>query len=389
MNKKRKAGKERRRDRLTPLPEHIIHHILSFLDTRSAVQTSVLSRSWRSAWKYVPALHFNQYSFQHYSSFHLYVRKVLSLRHPLNLSTVKFVDDECRSDGRDDSLVIRVIQYALSHDAQHLVIYHGNDITSADIYRFSDLFGSISNCDLKVLVLDGFDLDSGFGSPHGFRMLTNLILEACMVAGQDLEPFSNFPCLQHLVLSDFHSDERNCSMKIYGLELLSLKLHTVCFSSIDIDVPKLEFLSIWDDEVEMGYLSFSNLSLPSLQHADIRLHGDLDCIEETKEYMMPQLIYLFQGLHNAKSLKLYEDTTIPVMLLWLFLLEIKFISFVLFGGLVWWKVEDFWLCLFLREEDFCGREWKLKTKEGFFILSFGFLYFLALCFSFVHNQAYL
>ncbi|CAN0879068.1 Putative F-box/FBD/LRR-repeat protein At4g00315 [Linum grandiflorum] len=48
-------------DRLSNLPEAVIHHILSFLDTKSAVQTSVLSRQWKSSWKYLAVLEFDGY----------------------------------------------------------------------------------------------------------------------------------------------------------------------------------------------------------------------------------------------------------------------------------------------------------------------------------------
>ncbi|KAK4846400.1 hypothetical protein QYF36_016819 [Acer negundo] len=40
-------------DRLSNLPDPIIHHILSLTDTKYAVQTSVLSKMWRHKWKYV------------------------------------------------------------------------------------------------------------------------------------------------------------------------------------------------------------------------------------------------------------------------------------------------------------------------------------------------
>ncbi|CAN0879839.1 Putative F-box/LRR-repeat protein At4g13960 [Linum grandiflorum] len=43
-----KGGDDSSIDRLSNLPEEVIHHILSFLDTKSAVQTSVLSQRWRS-----------------------------------------------------------------------------------------------------------------------------------------------------------------------------------------------------------------------------------------------------------------------------------------------------------------------------------------------------
>ncbi|CAI0374519.1 unnamed protein product [Linum tenue] len=37
--------------RFDDLPDHILHHILGFLDIKFAVGTSSLSRRWRSTWK--------------------------------------------------------------------------------------------------------------------------------------------------------------------------------------------------------------------------------------------------------------------------------------------------------------------------------------------------
>ncbi|CAN0891399.1 F-box/LRR-repeat protein 25 [Linum grandiflorum] len=51
-------------DRLSDLPDSILHHILSLVndDTRYSVRTSVLSKRWTSVWKYIPALTFNRSS---------------------------------------------------------------------------------------------------------------------------------------------------------------------------------------------------------------------------------------------------------------------------------------------------------------------------------------
>lgn len=46
-------------DRISVLPESIIHYILSFLPTKKAVVTSVLSSSWKFHWKFVHNLDFN------------------------------------------------------------------------------------------------------------------------------------------------------------------------------------------------------------------------------------------------------------------------------------------------------------------------------------------
>ncbi|CAI0441633.1 unnamed protein product [Linum tenue] len=79
-------------DRLGHLPEHIIHHILSFRDTKSVVQTSVLLRAWRSAWKHVANIDLRSDSFEEYPSFRTFVSQVLSLRYKLNVQKLSYID---------------------------------------------------------------------------------------------------------------------------------------------------------------------------------------------------------------------------------------------------------------------------------------------------------
>ncbi|GAB2277851.1 hypothetical protein Dimus_012554 [Dionaea muscipula] len=47
-------------DRLSSLPDSVIGHILSFLDTKSAVQTSILSRRWTYLYTFSTNLHFSK-----------------------------------------------------------------------------------------------------------------------------------------------------------------------------------------------------------------------------------------------------------------------------------------------------------------------------------------
>ncbi|KAK2990256.1 hypothetical protein RJ640_014708 [Escallonia rubra] len=47
-------------DRISQLPELILHHILSFLPTKEAARTSALSKTWLSAWSTNPILDFDQ-----------------------------------------------------------------------------------------------------------------------------------------------------------------------------------------------------------------------------------------------------------------------------------------------------------------------------------------
>lgn len=45
-------GKDKSRTVINELPDHILQHIISFLPTKLAVQTSVISRRWKSLWRH-------------------------------------------------------------------------------------------------------------------------------------------------------------------------------------------------------------------------------------------------------------------------------------------------------------------------------------------------
>ncbi|KAI3897042.1 hypothetical protein MKX03_015866 [Papaver bracteatum] len=49
------------RDRISELPDHLIHHILSFLPIKSIASTTVLSREWNNLWLSLPILYFTQW----------------------------------------------------------------------------------------------------------------------------------------------------------------------------------------------------------------------------------------------------------------------------------------------------------------------------------------
>ena len=52
------------KDRISKLPEFIIHHILSFLPTKAVVKTSLLSKRWNGFTSSYPVLDFNEDYFQ-------------------------------------------------------------------------------------------------------------------------------------------------------------------------------------------------------------------------------------------------------------------------------------------------------------------------------------
>ncbi|KAJ4759951.1 hypothetical protein LUZ62_070326 [Rhynchospora pubera] len=77
-------------DRLSSLPDDILIHILSFLRTREAVQTCILSKRWRNTWASVPVLNFHVSDYNENESwkFDQFVNGVLENRGPALLDTI-------------------------------------------------------------------------------------------------------------------------------------------------------------------------------------------------------------------------------------------------------------------------------------------------------------
>ncbi|CAN0841151.1 Putative F-box/FBD/LRR-repeat protein At4g13965 [Linum grandiflorum] len=308
-------------DRLSYLPDFVIHHILSFLDSKCVVQTSVLSRVWKCVWKHVPVLNFRRDSFRNDQSFLWFVHNFLAFRYQLiGVCKMSFIDElSSLWKPRYKDMFGRVMEYASSHGNRHLVL------CLQSRYTFSQLFGPTMS--FKTLELRCMDIPSGFGS-SSFKKLTTLNLEQCLLCNDQEGVFdliSNFPSLMNLVISDCEWDHRPIrpsiakrkSMKDYlyptkiiGPELRSLKLDRV--SNTEVVAPRLEFFSLefFVPYVNYGgwnFQGFSELNIPSLVHADILVLESFVFFRENEQKMELYLDNLFQGLHNAISLVIRCD----------------------------------------------------------------------------------
>ncbi|XP_066334003.1 F-box/LRR-repeat protein At3g59190-like [Miscanthus floridulus] len=85
MNKK--AAGACGEDRISDLPDGVLHHVLSLLPVQQAVQTSVLARRWRHLWKGVPALRLvgPKTRFATAQDFHRFVNRLIAVRGHLPL----------------------------------------------------------------------------------------------------------------------------------------------------------------------------------------------------------------------------------------------------------------------------------------------------------------
>lgn len=104
-------------DKLSSLPDCILIHILSFLDTKSAIQTSVLSKRYRLLWTSLPCLDFKFHgcSVDRFMSF---VNHVLERREHSNLSMFRL----SLKTQVNSAFLENCIAYAAKHKVEHLRI---------------------------------------------------------------------------------------------------------------------------------------------------------------------------------------------------------------------------------------------------------------------------
>ena len=77
-------------DRLSNLPQDILHYILSFLEIRDVIQLSRFSRRWRRVWKSMPYLNFDQTPSESKDRFIRFAWSVLSLRDGFDMKRFRF-----------------------------------------------------------------------------------------------------------------------------------------------------------------------------------------------------------------------------------------------------------------------------------------------------------
>ncbi|XP_071707698.1 F-box/LRR-repeat protein 13-like isoform X2 [Rutidosis leptorrhynchoides] len=158
-------------DRISQLPESVVHHILSFLNSpRDLVRISVLSREWFAITASLPYLEFNIHHFELYERnvFFNYVAYTISRFRNQNfcLHTFKITIDEFR-DPKEVDAIDECLGLMLKKCMQVLVI---NDVSHRmSRYRLPDVILSISSltsltikhCDLpSSLMVDGVKFKS-------------------------------------------------------------------------------------------------------------------------------------------------------------------------------------------------------------------------------------
>ncbi|CAI0496738.1 unnamed protein product [Linum tenue] len=173
-------------DRLSSLPDHVLHHLLSFIvESRFSVQTSVLSRRWRPLWEHVPRLTLRANLSTIASTFARYVDALLSARPDgSNVDEINYCDLEF--SGNTEPLH-KFIQFAASRRCRELFVTAVTDLQPYFLAPLAD------NSNLTTLELRAARLGTGF---DGFSSLRVLHLDEVSLpcsSAADLDLFVGFP----------------------------------------------------------------------------------------------------------------------------------------------------------------------------------------------------
>jgi len=260
-------------DMISDLSDDVLIHILSSLNTKKAVQTSILSKRWTNLWKTLPMLILSTRNFSTEESFQEFASQILSLRDDsTSIHTLCFH----HTFNLKASLFQRIVKYAISHNVQHLLIDISRHITDFPSFFFSchtltslDLFGlghtifpnSLNSPSLTNLSLRYFAFrcnDDGFVDPFStLKMLNTLLIAGCKVLGAQNLCISSTKLINLTIMYPQKESESS-----FGIELYAPSLHTFAFTGRHIQKlfgSKLVFSSIKHVNIDLLWPWESNL----------------------------------------------------------------------------------------------------------------------------------
>ncbi|KAM7492307.1 hypothetical protein LguiA_035228 [Lonicera macranthoides] len=237
---------------LDDLPEKLLLHILSFLPTQEAIQTTVISPKWRNLWSFLPCLSFDQKLFSPDET------PSLTLQFFISFITRTLVHRSSHSDIHSLTLTLHFtadlrpyhshinsyIRYAVAHNAKSLTIAFQSKYIrwfvspeNDAVYDFQ--FSLLKNSAVRILSLDRCNLT--IVSTQSVALSTIYLHEVQLTDAMILELFS--VCV--------------------NLESLSM-YQCVGMKDIEIVSSKLKDLTLFTFECDEGSLKINAPNLGSL-----------------------------------------------------------------------------------------------------------------------------
>lgn len=216
-------------DRISKLPDDLINHILSYVDSKVAVKTMLLSKRWVNVWTTLSSLSFESELLYKYEKFAKFFFKYRNQQCDISKVTINCF---CGSE----RMLTMCLDYVLSHNAEHLSIKKGDFADSPRLNSARVTTLKLENC-INLCSADDWSLPS----------LTCLYLENVLFGNK----ISRFDNLKDLTLVENEKSSEIITINCPNLQSLSLKLvhpHTLIVSA-----PSLSYLSLRSIYVPAGF----------------------------------------------------------------------------------------------------------------------------------------
>ncbi|PIN09293.1 hypothetical protein CDL12_18124 [Handroanthus impetiginosus] len=301
-------------DRLSSLPDSILCLVLSYLDTKSVVRTSVLAKRYKLLWTLSPCLDFTLFEFNdpystpvfpHFKnslavSLESYVFHVLHSREHSNLTSFRLsLHKEVNAE-----FIETCVEYAAQHKVQHLKLrgfVKRNAVTLPEMLLTSS---SLLSLHLHNATSYSIELPKSVNLPN----LKVLCLKNFEFSDKNYngELFSGCPNLETLVLSNLDVN----FLELKNLEIRYWRSPWRCFDEhmINVNAPKLAFFKF------QGHLARVNFkeNLSCLEQACIDLCYPTACklvnATERKQKASERFVGMLRCISNVKFVSLSSNT---------------------------------------------------------------------------------
>ncbi|KAL5054435.1 hypothetical protein RYX36_035117 [Vicia faba] len=224
-------------DRLSDLPDCIIIHILSFLNTKHVVQTCILSTRWKHLWKSIPTLILHSSRFNTLKKFDTFVSNIFTLRDSSTELHAFDLDLEHRGI-IEPQLLKMIVNYVCSHNThlRELGISLRGDISL--ISSCVSFCQALTSLKLKAYprVNNSVYTETLFPKSLNLPSLTSLDLTNFGFCGGENchEPFLAFTKLNSLVIRGCRIGGNAEFFSISNETLVNLALHSNSYAIIQI-----------------------------------------------------------------------------------------------------------------------------------------------------------
>ncbi|KAF7146715.1 hypothetical protein RHSIM_Rhsim04G0036800 [Rhododendron simsii] len=288
-------------DIISSLPGNVLHHILSFLSTKDAIRTSILSTKWEYLWTSISVIDLNDNTLPRTGkkedrSLLDFVDRVFHFHDASDIKSLTIKSSELVNSSRVNSWIsasmrhnIEELNLSLSWKAQPVLpcrLFTCQSLVTLKLYMTWSLkIPSLTHfSNLKTLELSHVTFSDDNSTQHLFSscpVLQELALVKC--GWKNLKTLMIcIPMLKRLTIEDEPMWIRgflSCVTKVYAANLIHLR----CISSLVVD--------------------FRIYDVSSLVDASIGLYDNSSAEDAT-----PQVLGLLSGVVNVKKLSITSDT---------------------------------------------------------------------------------